>query len=504
MKIFASLATIVLLSFASKIEKPIPTKAQLYIANYENVLGTSLEFKFTATNEADAEKAEKAALKEIDRLSSVLSAYDQNSEFNNWMCQELNKPVKVSEELFNMLSLFDDWKTRTNGALNASAAVASKLWTNAASENILPSKLQIMEAVNVMQQKHYQLDSKNLSVTRLTNAPLVMNTFAKSFIVNLACDAALKSSAIKSAVVNIGGDLVIKGDVLDAVHVTSPLANAENDTPLAQLLVSNKAIATSGNYRRGNQIGKEWYSHIIDPRTAKPVENIISATVIANNATDAGALATAFNVLSLTEAEALAATIEGVAYLVVTKSGKKVESKNWASFVDGSKKEEKNNVQAIMVGAEKAWDPKYELAINFEFNKIAGNSHRPFTAIWVENDKKEAVRNLALWFNKARWVPDLRNWYKINSVKFKADNKNYASVTGATRNPGKYTVKWDGKTDNGEFVSQGNYTINIETSKEHGTDEILRQTMEFKKTAKKVSNKGNVEISNVTFDFRKK
>ncbi|TKC03073.1 DUF2271 domain-containing protein [Pedobacter cryotolerans] len=504
MKIFASLATIVLLSFAPKTDKPKPTKAQLYVANYENVLGTSLEFKFTATTEADAENAEKAALKEIDRLSAVLSAYDQNSEFNNWMRHELNKPVKVSAELFNMLSLFDDWKKRTSGALNASAAVANQLWTAAASKNVLPSKAQLLTAVSLMQQKHYQLDKKNLTATRLTNVPLVMNTFAKSYIINLACDAALKSADITSAVVNIGGDLVIKGDVLDAVNVTNPLANAENNTPLAQLLVSNKAIATSGNYRRGNQIGKEWYAHIIDPRTAKPVVGVISATVIANNATDAGALATAFNVLSLSEAQNLAATIEGVAYLVVTKGGKMVESKNWNLFVDRSKKEEKNNVQAIMVGSEKAWDPKYELTINFEFNKIAGNSHRPFTAIWVENDKKEAVRNLALWFNKARWVPDLRNWYKINSVKFKADNKNYASVTGATRNPGKYTVKWDGKTDNGEFVPQGNYTINIETSKEHGTDEILRQTMELKKATKKVSNKGNVEISNVTFDFRKK
>lgn len=503
MKIFASLATVLLLSFAPKTE-PTTKKTQLYVANYENVLGTSLEFKFTATSTLQAEKAEEAALKEIDRLAAILSAYDNNSEFNSWMRQELNKPVKVSAELFTMLKLFEDWRVRSNGALNASAAVASKLWANAASANILPSKLQISEAVIEMQQQHYQLDIKNLTATRLTNTPLVMNTFAKSYIVNLACDAALKSAAITSAVVNIGGDLVIKGNVTDAVNVTNPLANAENDAPLAKLLVSNKAIATSGNYRRGNQIGKHWYSHIIDPRTAKPVEHIISATVIANNATDAGALATAFNVLSITEAKALAATISGAEYLLITKDGKQIESTNWKSFIDAEKILEKKPKQAIMVGSEKAWDQKFELTITFEFNKIEGNSHRPFAAIWVENDKKEAVRNLALWFNKARWVPDLRNWYKINGEKFKADNKNYASVTGATRNPGKYTIKWDGKNDKGEYVAQGNYTINIETSKEHGTDEILRQPMELKKAAKKVSNKGNVEISNVTFDFRKK
>ena len=140
----------------------------------------------------------------------------------------------------------------------------------------------------------------------------------------------------------------------------------------------------------------------------------------------------------------------------------------------------------------------------FELNTIAGNNHRPFAAIWVENENKQAVRNLALWYNKTKWVPDLRNWYRINGESFKADKTNYVSVTGATRSPGKYTIKWDGKDDKGNLIPQGNYTIHIETSKEHGTDEIIRQPLELKKTAKKVTAAGNVEISNVTFDFRKK
>ena len=44
----------------------------------------------------------------------------------------------------------------------------------------------------------------------------------------------------------------------------------------------------------------------------------------------------------------------------------------------------------------------------------------------------------------------------------------------------------------------------IESAKEHGTDEIIRQPMELKKAQKKVTNTGNVEISNVTFEFGKK
>ncbi|WP_082435208.1 DUF2271 domain-containing protein [Pedobacter sp. Hv1] len=503
MKVFASmLVAFLLVGTQPRIEN---ANQRLYVSHYENVLGTSLEFKFTSNTEAEAEKAETAALAEINRLSAVFSAYDTNSEFSRWMKQDLNKPVKVSKELFDMLSLFEQWKNRTHGALDASAAVAGKLWVDAAKKQQLPTKAEMNAAVATMQQTHYQLNQQNSTATRLSNAPLVMNTFAKSYIINLACDAALASSKVRAVVVNIGGDLVIKGDVKDQVNVTNPLANAENDAPLAHLLVSNSAVATSGNYRRGEQIGKNWYSHIVDPRTAKPVEGVISATVIAPNATDAGALATAFNVLSLAESKALAATVKDAEYLIITKDGKRVESEGWNELVDPTttaSKTEKNN--SVNYGAEKPWDAKYELAVTFEMNAIAGNTHRPFAAIWVENENKVAVRNLALWYNKTKWVPDLRNWYRINGDNFKADKENYASVTGATRSPGKYTIKWDGKDDKGNYVPQGKYTIIIETSKEHGTDEIIRQPMELKKSAKKATAAGNVEISNVTFDFYKK
>ncbi len=503
--IIATLAAFLFIGGQPKAENPKKTNQRLFVSHYENVLGTSLEFKFTSVSEAEAEKAEAAALAEIDRLSSIFSAYDSNSEFSKWLKQDLNKPVKVSKELFDMLNLFEQWKMRTNGALDASAAVAGQLWSDAAKKQQLPTTAEINTAVATMKQVHYVLDQKNSTATRMSVAPLVMNTFAKSYIINLACDAALNASKINAVVVNIGGDLVIKGNVIDAVNVTNPLANAENDAPLAYLLVNNKAVATSGNYRRGEQIGKHWYSHIVDPRTGKPVEGVISATVIAPNATDAGALATAFNVLSLAESQALAATIDSAEYMIITKDGKRIESKGWNAYVDASKttaKEEK--ALPVLTGAEKPWDARFELAINFEFNAIAGNNHRPFAAIWVENEAKTSVRNLALWYNKTKWVPDLKNWYRINGDSFKADKANYASVTGATRSPGKYTIKWDGKDDKGNYVPQGKYTIMIETSKEHGTDEIIRQPLELKKAIKKAANAGNVEISNVTFDFHKK
>lgn len=504
MKIFATVLTAFMLvgSHPDRVEKP--AKAQLYVSNYENILGTSLEFKMMSASETEVDRAEKAAFKEIKRLSKIFSAYDVNSEFSKWMKQDLHQPVKISKELFEMLSLFDAWKEKTNGALDASAAVASNLWRDAAAKKELPTKLALKTAIAAMQNKHYSLNASNLTVTRLDQVPLVMNSFAKSYIISKASEAAFSAAQVDNVVVNIGGDLVIKGNDKDLIHVTNPLENAENDAPLAKLLVGNKAVATSGNYRRGVQIGKNWYSHIVDPRTAMPVDEIISATVIAENAVDAGALATAFNVLSLKESKALAEKVTGAEYLIVTKNGKIVTSSGWNKYAVAEKKEAEKPASDVNSIFEKGWDPKFELTINFQFNAIEDNSHRPFAAIWVENDKREAVRNLALWYNKPKWIPDLRNWYRINGERFNADKNNYASVTGATRNPGKYTVKWDGKDDNGKYVAQGKYTIVIETAKEHGTDEILRQPIQISKTPVKIAHNGNVEISNVSFEFAKK
>ena len=100
--------------------------AKQYVSHFENVLGTSLELKIKAGSEKQASVAEVAALAEIARMSKIVSAYDANSEFSQWM-KTSQQAKHISPELFEVLSLFDQWKTKTGGALDASAQVISKL-----------------------------------------------------------------------------------------------------------------------------------------------------------------------------------------------------------------------------------------------------------------------------------------------------------------------------------------------------------------------------------------
>jgi thiamine biosynthesis lipoprotein ApbE len=477
-----------------------PVKPRLFVSHFENVLGTSLEVKVAAVTEQAADAAENAALTEITRLNDILSGYDRQSEFSRWL-RTANRPVAVSKELFEVLSLFDQWRNRSGGALNASAEVVNAAWKKAAKEQREPAADELRTAVNAAQQQQWALDAGRRTATHLSEAPLVLNSFAKSYIIQRAADAAMASSGVHGVAINIGGDIVLKGQLSEPVMITNPQANAENDAPLTGIIVGNKAIATSGNYRRGVLIGDKWYSHIVDPRTGLPASEVISATVVAPEATDAGALATAFNVLTPEESKQLAATIPGAEYLIITKSGERIESDGWHAM-------ELPATNTATAEKKADWTSNYEVAINFEIALIEGTRiRRPFVAIWIEDDKGTPVRNISVWYNRERWLPDLKLWHRNYFQAFNAEGSTLkTSVSSATRSPGKYTMKWDGKDDKGEVVKPGKYTVVIEAVREHGTYQLMKQEIAIKKkpNAQTFNLTGNVEIAAASVELRKR
>lgn len=479
----------------------LPKKTKLYVSDYENVLGTSMQIKIAAADEQYAVKAEEAALNEVDRLNKILSGYDTSSEFVKWM-QSGSKPITVSPELYEVLSLFEQWRIKSNGALDASAETISKIWRDAAKQNRLPSSAEIVQAIKKVHQQHYILDEKNRTAQHISDAPLILNSFAKSYIMNKAAGAALAIPGITGLVLNIGGDIIIRGKHTEQIQVSDPKADAENDPPIAEIQINNKTIATSGNYRRGVMINGTWYSHIVNPQTGMPVSEVISATVVADHATDAGALATALNVLGMEQGRQLAASVPGSEYLLITADGRKIESDGWKELkLPQATKTIKKGANA---GDDKVWDSNYELAISLELATIEGmRVHRPFVAVWVVDENKKPLRQIALWYNKPRWLNEMRSWYAAYYNKFSAGSGNISSTTSATRSPGKYTLKWDGKDDDGNLVKQGKYTVYIEVAREHGTHQLMTQEIDIKKQTH-FSLAGNTEVTSASLDYRKK
>src|ERR1035438_123238 len=104
---------------------------------------------------------------------------------------------------------------------------------------------------------------------------------------------------------------------------------------------------------------------------------------------------------------------------------------------------------------------------------------------------------LALWYQKARYLEDLRTW-----SRYAQGANSSGSVSSATRSPGKYTLKWDGKDSRGNPVKTGPYFVNIEAAREHGTYQLMRQEMDFSGTPREIPLSGNTEIASATLDYR--
>lgn len=444
----------------------------------ENILGTSLDMKIAAQTFELAEKAEVQVLAEISRLQQILGSAGSHNEFARWMTSPKGEAVAVSPEISEVLHLFEEWNAKSNGAINAASEEIACHWKE--------GKVDVNEA-------HWSLGEG--TATRLTDAELRLHTFTKGFVMEKAAAVAMASAGVNGLILNVGGDILVKGDWTEPVRISDPRLDAENGASLGVVSLANKSIATSGNYRRGEAFDGQWISHIMDPRTGMPAQEIVSATVIHANAVTAGALATAFNVLSVAESSALATNYQDLEYLIVTKNGEKIASESWS----GVRSEVATSISMVNL-KEKLWAANQELLINIQVADLGGGARRPYVAVWVEDANHKPVRRLALWYRKPRWLPDLRSFSEAQ----RESPIDLMSITSATRSAGNYSLVWDGKNDQGQFVEQGNYTIYIEAAREHGSYQLMKQPMKFDGKAKTQAIAGNEELSAASLVYRTK
>lgn len=477
----------------------------IYTRQYENVLGTSLEIKLRAPDAATEQKAEAAVLAEIDRENAILSAWQPNSEFSVWL-KTRNTPVKVSPELLDVLSLFDGWRQQTGGALDASAETAVRVWKSAEADQRTPTAQELSAAVATMQQPHWKLDRAAGTATHLDDAPIALNSFAKSYITGHAASAALAAGATGVSL-NMGGDIVLRGSLTQKIAVANPRADAENDPPLDTIQVANRTVATSGAYRRGVDINGRHFSHIIDPRTGATAEHILSSTVIAPDASEAGALATAFSVMTPAQSKALAARLRNVDYLLVTAAGETITSPGWSKLETAHLQpasytlpQQQKKAAPKKAAAPAPPPPHLDLLISLELAAPEGGRfHRPYVAVWIEDKDHNSLKTIALWSQKPRYLEDLRSWYRDAKV---SSTDIAMTVSSATRSAGKYTLRWDGLNDAGKPVPPGKYTVLIEAAREHGTYQLMRQEIDFDgRTVQKFTLPGNTEISGASLDY---
>jgi hypothetical protein len=189
--------------------------------------------------------------------------------------------------------------------------------------------------------------------------------------------------------------------------------------------------------------------------------------------------------------------------MLITKEGERIVSSGWHALETIGSSKTAGEQSGKEITSMASVQESATLTINLELNTFEGRFRRPFVAVWVENSNKETVRTLALWFNKPKWLPDLKSWYHKNYSMYNTADLPMSSISSATRPPGAYALKWDMKDDKGKPVPPGKYTVYIEAAREHGTYQIIKQEIECKNKSQVITLKGNVEIAAASLEYKK-
>lgn len=135
------------------------------------------------------------------------------------------------------------------------------------------------------------------------------------------CVALLQEFEIENAIVNLGGDLTVVGDVDGRPAIIGIQSPFEDEAIASATIAAGETIVTSGDYERFVEIGGERYSHILNPRTGSPVQHTSAVTVIHTDPILADAAATALMVGGPEEFDQLVEAL-GLEYaLLIDQSG---------------------------------------------------------------------------------------------------------------------------------------------------------------------------------------
>ena len=287
-----------------------------YQHNRGSVFGTFYSITYQCDN--DLQKEIEAELKKVDQALSMFNQESIISKVNR------NEKVDLNEMFLQVITLAQKVSLDTDGAFDITVAPLVNAWGFGFKTGDKPSGTSIDSLMSTVGYKKISLKGRQLFKEN-KNTMLDCSAIAKGYGSDVVA-AFLKKRGIDNFMVEIGGEVVTQGisekRVPWRIGVTKPTDDSLSvDNELQTVLnVTNKAMATSGNYRNFYYKDGKKYAHTIDPKTGYPVQHsLLSATVLADNCATADAYATSFMVMGIEKAKGvLERHPELMAYFIYT------------------------------------------------------------------------------------------------------------------------------------------------------------------------------------------
>ena len=285
-------------------------------------MGTLFRIKLYAASESQAQSAFRAAFDRVSRLDETLSDYKPASELNSVGRVCVGRPVRVSNDLFLVLSAAQRLAGQTEGAFDITVGALTHLWRESRKTGTIPSPQALQSAAGRCGFRKLHLDPATQSISLdVPGMQLDAGGIAKGYAADEALTA-LRRAGVTQALVAASGDLVFSdappGKAGWIVGVDSLDSAGQPFTRV--LMLANAAISTSGDSEQHTDTGGKRYSHILDPRTGLALTNQLTVTIVASTGIEADAAATGVSVLGRNEGLAFVERQSGMAALLVDRA----------------------------------------------------------------------------------------------------------------------------------------------------------------------------------------
>lgn len=261
-------------------------------------------YNITYQSDKDLQKEIEAELKKVDASLSPFNKSSIISKINR------NENVEVNKMFADVFNMAQDISEDTGGAFDITVAPLVNAWGFGFKNDTKPTAAAIDSLKQIIGYKKVKLTGDRI-VKSDKRIMLDCSAIAKGYGSDVVASF-LRSKGIENFMVEIGGEIVTRGinekRLPWKIGVTKPVDDSLNTNQEIQTIlnVTNKAMATSGNYRNFYYKDGKKYAHTIDPATGYPVQHsILSATVLADNCATADAYATAFMVMGIDKAKAI-------------------------------------------------------------------------------------------------------------------------------------------------------------------------------------------------------
>lgn len=271
-----------------------------YQKSADFIFGTS--FHVTYQCDSDLTESIKTELMKVDASLSPFNEESVISAINN------NKEVRPDQMFIEVFNLAMGISKDTDGAFDITVAPLVNAWGFGFKNGSQPSKQQVDSLMQIVGYQKVRL-TDGIVMKHDSRIMLDCSAIAKGYGTDRVAKL-LRSRGVENFMVEIGGEIVTRGVNPDRkpwkIGVTKPTDDSLHVGHELQTIlnVTNKAMATSGNYRNFYYKGGKKYAHTIDPKTGYPVQHsILSATVITKSCAVADAYATSFMVMGLEKAQ---------------------------------------------------------------------------------------------------------------------------------------------------------------------------------------------------------